>query len=106
MALGDLALDAAGGKEAFGQMDGIAALSKHFSCIAYDRASAASRRARRAARLDLYVVEAKTLLDLAGAKDAFILAAAWAPRSRSPSRCVTPRVPGPDPALPVAATCG
>src|SRR5215831_3463722 len=28
---------AAGGKEAFGQMDGLAALSKHFTCIAYDR---------------------------------------------------------------------
>jgi pimeloyl-ACP methyl ester carboxylesterase len=65
---------AAGGKEAFGQMDGIAALSRHFTCIAYDRREC-GLSGGRVERLswDLYVAEARALLDLAGAKDATIL---------------------------------
>jgi pimeloyl-ACP methyl ester carboxylesterase len=65
---------AAGGKEAFGEMDGIAALSKHFTCIAYDRREC-GLSGGRVERLgwDLYAEEAKGLLDLAGAKQATIL---------------------------------
>src|SRR5882672_3923922 len=42
---------AAGGKEAFGQMDGLATLSRHFNCIAYDRREWPLGRTRRAAQL-------------------------------------------------------
>ena len=65
---------AAGGKEAFGEMDGIAALSKHFTCIAYDRRECGLSGGRvEALGWDLYVSEARALLDLAGAKSALIL---------------------------------
>src|SRR6266516_1138034 len=65
---------AAGGKEAFGQMDGLATLSRHFSCIAYDRRECGLSGGRvEPLAWDLYVHEAKALLDLAGAKQAFIL---------------------------------
>jgi pimeloyl-ACP methyl ester carboxylesterase len=65
---------AAGGKEAFGQMDGIAALSRHFTCIAYDRRECGLSGGRvEPLGWDLYVDEAKALLELAGAKDAWIL---------------------------------
>ena len=65
---------AAGGKEAFGQMDGLATLSRHFSCIAYDRRECGLSGGRvEPLDWDLYVREAKALLDLAGAKQAFIL---------------------------------
>jgi pimeloyl-ACP methyl ester carboxylesterase len=65
---------AAGGKEAFGQMDGIAALSKHFTCIAYDRRECGLSGGRvEPLGWDLYVEEAKALLELAGAKNATIL---------------------------------
>jgi pimeloyl-ACP methyl ester carboxylesterase len=65
---------ASGGKEAFGEMDGIAALSKHFTCIAYDRRECGLSGGRvEALNWDLYVAEAKALLDLAGAKEATIL---------------------------------
>jgi len=65
---------AAGGKEAFGQMDGLAALSRHFTCIAYDRRECGLSGGRvEPLGWDLYVAEAKGLLDLAGAKQATIL---------------------------------
>lgn len=65
---------AAGGKEAFGQMDGIAALSQHFTCIAYDRRECGLSGGRvEPLNWDVYVGEAKSLLDLAGARDAYIL---------------------------------
>ena len=65
---------AAGGKEAFGEMDGLAALSKHFTCIAYDRRECGLSGGRvEPLNWDLYVAEAKGLLDLAGAKDAYVL---------------------------------
>src|SRR2546430_15066135 len=65
---------AAGGKEAFGQMDGLATLSRHFTCIAYDRRECGLSGGRvEPLNWDLYVQEAKGLLDLAGAKQALIL---------------------------------
>jgi len=65
---------AAGGKEAFGEMDGLAALSKHFTCIAYDRRECGLSGGRvEALAWNLYVSEAKALLDLAGAKTALVL---------------------------------
>jgi len=65
---------AAGGKEAFGEMDGLAALSKHFTCVAYDRRECGLSGGRvEPLDWDLYVAEAKGLLDLAGAKEAFVL---------------------------------
>src|SRR5256885_11132472 len=65
---------AAGGKEAFGQMDGLATLSRHFTCIAYDRRECGLSGGRvEPLAWDLYVEEARGLLDLAGAKQAFIL---------------------------------
>jgi len=65
---------AAGGKEAFGEMDGIAALSKHFTCIAYDRRECGLSGGRvEPLNWDLYVSEAKALLELAGAKSALVL---------------------------------
>ena len=65
---------AAGGKEAFGEMDGIAALSRHFTCIAYDRRECGLSGGRvEPLTWDLYVAEAKALLDLAGAKQAIVL---------------------------------
>jgi pimeloyl-ACP methyl ester carboxylesterase len=65
---------AAGGKEAFGEMDGIAALSKHFTCIAYDRRECGLSGGRvEPLSWDLYATEARALLDLAGAKQALVL---------------------------------
>src|SRR5258705_2881061 len=65
---------AAGGKEAFGQMDGLATLSRHFTCIAYDRRECGLSGGRvEPLGWDLYVEEASGLLDLAGAKQATIL---------------------------------
>ena len=65
---------AAGGKEAFGQMDGLATLSRHFTTIAYDRRECGLSGGRvEPLDWDLYVSEAKALLDLAGAKQAIIL---------------------------------
>ena len=65
---------AAGGKEAFGEMDGLAALSRHFTCIAYDRRECGLSGGRvEQLSWDLYVAEAKALLDLAGAKQAIVL---------------------------------
>jgi pimeloyl-ACP methyl ester carboxylesterase len=65
---------AAGGKEAFGQMDALATLSRHFTCIAYDRRECGQSGGRvEPLDWDLYVQEAKALLDLAGAKQAYVL---------------------------------
>jgi pimeloyl-ACP methyl ester carboxylesterase len=85
---------AAGGKEAFGQMDGLATLSRHFTCIAYDRREC-GRSGGRVEPLDwdLYVQEARALLDLAGAKQAYVLGScmgaslALAFAVRHPSAC-------------------
>jgi len=85
---------AAGGKEAFGQMDGLTTLSLAFTCIAYDRREC-GLSGGRVERLDwdLYVHEAKTLLDLAGAKQAYVLGScmgaslALAFAVRHPSAC-------------------
>ena len=65
---------AQGGKGARKEMDGLATLSRHFTTIAYDRREA-GRSGGRVEPLswDLYVKEAKALLDLAGAKEAYIL---------------------------------
>jgi pimeloyl-ACP methyl ester carboxylesterase len=75
-------------------MDGLAALSKHFTCIAYDRRECGLSGGRvEALNWDLYVKEAKALLDLAGAKDALILGScmgaslALAFAVRHPSAC-------------------
>lgn len=65
---------AAGGKEAWKEMDGIEALSAHFTTIAYDRReSGLSGGNIEPLTWDLYVDEAKALLDLAGFKQAYIL---------------------------------
>ena len=65
---------AAGGKEAFGEMDGLASLSKHFTCIAYDRRECGLSAGRvEPLDWDLYASEAKALLDLAGAKTTLVL---------------------------------
>src|SRR6266704_1937056 len=83
---------AAGGKEAFGQMDGLATLSRHFSCIAYDRRECGLSGGRvEPLAWDLYVEEAKGLLDLAVRSRRLSSAAAWAHRSRSRLRCATLR---------------
>ena len=64
----------AGGKEAWKEMDGIAALSKHFTTIAYDRRESGQSGGRiEPLSWDLYVQEAKALLDLAGFDQAYIL---------------------------------
>jgi pimeloyl-ACP methyl ester carboxylesterase len=65
---------AAGGKEAFGQMDGLASLSRHFTCLAYDRRECGQSGGRvEVLNWDRYVQEAKALLDLAGAEQAYVL---------------------------------
>jgi pimeloyl-ACP methyl ester carboxylesterase len=65
---------AAGGKEAFGEMDGLATLSRHFTTIAYDRRECGLSGGRiEPLGWDLYVKEAKALLDLAGGKRAYVL---------------------------------
>jgi pimeloyl-ACP methyl ester carboxylesterase len=76
-------------------MDGIATLSKHFTTIAYDRREAGLSGGRiEPLNWDLYVLEAKLLLDLAGAKQAVILgscmgaALALAFAVRHPAACL------------------
>lgn len=85
---------AAGGKEAFGEMDGLATLSRHFTCIAYDRRECGLSGGRvEPLHWGLYAAEAKALLDLAGAKQAFILGScmgaslALAFAARHPAAC-------------------
>jgi pimeloyl-ACP methyl ester carboxylesterase len=65
---------AKGGKREWKEMDALDTLSKHFTCIAYDRREAGESGGRiEPLNWDLYVKEAKELLDLAGATQAFIL---------------------------------
>jgi pimeloyl-ACP methyl ester carboxylesterase len=65
---------AGGGKEAFGEMDGLATLSRHFTTIAYDRRECGLSGGRvEPLGWDPYVNEAKALLDLAGASRAYVL---------------------------------
>src|SRR5258708_13081798 len=77
---------AAGGKEALGQMDGLATLSRHFNCIAYDRRECGLSGGRvEPLNWDLYVHEAKALLDLAAAREAYILGSCMGPSLPPPS---------------------
>jgi pimeloyl-ACP methyl ester carboxylesterase len=65
---------AQGGKREWKEMDGLAALSRHFTCIAYDRRESGLSGGRvEPLTWDLYVKEAKALLDLAGASEAHVL---------------------------------
>jgi pimeloyl-ACP methyl ester carboxylesterase len=65
---------ARGGKEAWREMDGLATLSRHFTTIAYDRRESGQSGGRvEPLNWDLYVREAKALLDLAGAREAYVL---------------------------------
>jgi len=65
---------AQGGKREWQEMDGLAALSRHFTCIAYDRRESGLSGGRvEPLSWDLYVQEAKALLELAGAREAHIL---------------------------------
>lgn len=65
---------AQGGKREWKEMDGLAALSRHFTCIAYDRRESGLSGGRvEPLSWELYVREAKGLLDLAGASEAYIL---------------------------------
>jgi len=65
---------AAGGKREWQEMDGLAALSRHFKTIAYDRREAGQSGGRlEPLTWDLYVEEAKGLLDLAGERQALLL---------------------------------
>lgn len=65
---------AGGGKGAWQEMDGLATLSRHFTAIAYDRRESGQSGGRvEPLTWDLYVREAKALLDLAGAREAYIL---------------------------------
>lgn len=65
---------AQGGKREWREMDGLAALSRHFTTIAYDRRESGLSGGRvEPLSWDLYVQEAKALLDLAGAKQAYVL---------------------------------
>lgn len=65
---------AAEGKNAWKEMDGLEALSRHFTIIAYDRREA-GLSGGRVEPLDwkLYVDEAKGLLDALGIEQAFVL---------------------------------
>ena len=85
---------AAGGKREWQEMDGLATLSRHFTTIAYDRREAGQSGGRiEPLTWDLYVEEAKGLLDFAGAQRAVILgscmgaALALAFAVRHPSAC-------------------
>ena len=65
---------AAGGKREWQEMDALATLSRHFTCIAYDRRESGLSGGRvEPLNWDLYAREAKELLDLAGARRALLL---------------------------------
>ena len=65
---------AAGGKREWQEMDALATLSRHFTCIAYDRRESGLSGGRvEPLTWELYVREAKALLDLAGAPRALVL---------------------------------
>ena len=85
---------AAGGKEAWKEMDALAALARHFTVIAYDRRECGLSDGRvEPLDWDLYVQEAKGLLDLAGAGQATLLGScmgaslALAFAARHPAAC-------------------
>ena len=65
---------AEGGKREWKEMDALNTLSKHFTCVAYDRRESGQSGGRiEPLTWDLYVREAKELLDLAGARQALVL---------------------------------
>lgn len=65
---------AAEGKNAWKEMDGLEALSRHFTVIAYDRREAGLSGGRvEPLSWKLYVQEAKELLDVLGVPRAFVL---------------------------------
>ena len=65
---------AAAGTREWKEMDALTTLSRHFTIIAYDRREAGLSGGRvEHLTWDLYVLEAKALLDLAGAKQAIML---------------------------------
>jgi len=65
---------AAEGKNAWKEMDGLEALSRHFTVIAYDRREAGGSGGRvEPLGWGLYVAEAKGLLDTLGIQQAFVL---------------------------------
>ncbi len=86
---------AAGGKREWKEMDGLAALSKHFRTIAYDRREAGFSGGRvEALTWEHYVQEAMAMLEHAGEKKALILgscmgaALATAFAERHPQACL------------------
>ena len=63
-----------GGKREWQEMDALTTLSRHFTTIAYDRREAGESGGRiEPLNWDLYVEEAKGLLDLAGEGRAIVL---------------------------------
>jgi pimeloyl-ACP methyl ester carboxylesterase len=65
---------AAEGKNAWKEMDGLQALARHFTVIAYDRREAGRSGGRvEPLHWGLYVEEAKGLLDTLGVQQAFVL---------------------------------
>jgi pimeloyl-ACP methyl ester carboxylesterase len=87
---------AQGGKREWKEMDALTTLSRHFRCIAYDRRESGQSGGRiEPLTWDLYVREAKELLDLAGVKEAHILGScmgaslALAFAARHPQACRT-----------------
>jgi len=87
---------AEGGKREWQEMDGLNALSRHFTCIAYDRRESGLSGGRiEPLTWDLYVREAKELLDFSGHKQAHILGScmgaslALAFAVRHPAACTT-----------------
>jgi pimeloyl-ACP methyl ester carboxylesterase len=82
------------GKNAWKEMDGLATLARHYTIIAYDRREAGLSGGRvEPLTWDAYVSEAVGMLDLAGAKQAYILGGCMgaslvaALAVRHPSRC-------------------
>ena len=83
------------GKNAWQQMDALTTLARHFTVIAYDRRESGSSGGRvEPLSWDLYVREALGLLDLAQAKQAYILGGCMgaslvtAFAVRHPERCI------------------
>jgi pimeloyl-ACP methyl ester carboxylesterase len=85
---------AAGEKREWKEMDALATFSRHFTTIAYDRRESGQSGGRiEPLNWDLYVLEAKGLLDVAGVNQAIVLgscmgaALALAFAVRHPSAC-------------------
>jgi pimeloyl-ACP methyl ester carboxylesterase len=85
---------AEGGKGVFKDMNALETLSKRFTVIAYDRRESGLSGGRiEPLSWDLYVQEAKAMLDLAGAKQAYVLGGcmgaslAMALAARHPGMC-------------------